>query len=351
MNPNRKTEILVGLFVLFGLTMVGALILQFGRIDELFKDTYLLKLAFPNAPGIKEGSPVYLGGSRIGRVKAKPLLKPDSSGVTLDIEVFGDKRIPKSSTFLVGTNGLMGDALIDIKIHGNADGSPITDFYPFDHTEIIQGAREGGLGGLQDTAASAAKKVDSALDDVKTALVDVKAAMKKINEGALSDAVLQDFRESMEHLNSTMTRVDDNVLGEENAANLKSALSDVKDAAASFKKSAANLETSTGKLGPMIDKLDPAIAKADKVLTSADDALIALKKGAEDFSTLTRSIRTGNGLLAALLNDPELKTEFSALITNLKERGILRYKDLSSEPASAPPAATGSDARRQLFKR
>jgi len=348
MNPNRKTELLVGLFLLVGLTMVGALILQFGRVNEMFTDSYTLKLAFPNAPGIKKGSPVYLGGSRIGKVKDTPVLEPDSSGVLLEIEVFGDKRVPKSSTFLVGTNGLMGDALIDIKIHGNEDGSPITDFYPFDYAELIQGEREGGLGGLQDTAASATKKIDVMLDDVKLAVTDVRTAMKKVNEGALSDTVINDFKQSMEHLNKTMTRVDDKVLGEENAANLKAAISDIKDAAASFKKTATQLESSTAKLGPMFDKLDPAIAKADKVMTSADEALTSVKKGADEFASIARSVRSGNGLLGALLNDPALKTEFKSLIGNLKERGILRYKDLSDEPA---PAAPSTGARRGLFDR
>ena len=348
MNPNRKTEFLVGLFLLVGLFMVGALILQFGRVNEMFTDSYTLKLAFPNAPGIKKGSPVYLGGSRIGKVKDKPLLEADSSGVTLEIEVFGDKRVPLSSSFLVGTNGLMGDALIDIKIHGKEDGSPITEFYPFNHDQVIEGTRDGGLGGLQDTAASAAKKVDVVLDDVKLALVDVRTAMKKVNEGALSDEVIGNFKQSMEHLNKTMTRVDDKVLGEENAANLKAAISDIKDAAASFKKTATTLETTTAKLGPMFDKLDPAIAKADKVMTSADEALTSVKKGVDDFAAIARTMRSGNGLMAALLNDPELKSEFKSLIGNLKERGILRYKDLST-PAPAP--APSSDSRRGLFNR
>lgn len=348
MNPNRKTELLVGLFLLVGLTMVGALILQFGRVNEMFTDSYTLKLAFPNAPGIKKGSPVYLGGSRIGKVKDTPLLEPDSSGVTLEIEVFGDKRVPISSTFLVGTNGLMGDALIDIKIHGKDDGTPITEFYAFDHANVIQGSRDGGLGGLQDTAASAAKKVDVVLDDVKLALIDVRTAMKKVNEGALSDDVVSNFKQSMEHLNKTMTRVDDKVLGEENAANLKAAISDIKDAAASFKKTATTLETTTAKLGPMFDKLDPAIAKADKVMTSANDALTSVKKGADDFASIARTMRTGNGLMAALLNDPELKSEFKSLIGNLKTRGILRYKDI---PDVAPAPAAPPSARRGLFDR
>ncbi len=348
MNPNRKNELLVGLFLLFGLLMVAAIILQFGRVREAFKDTYTLQVSFPNAPGIKQGSPVYLGGSRIGKVRDTPVLKPDSSGVVLDLEIYQDKRVPRDAAFAVGTVGLMGDALIEIKIAERA--GPITDFYPLDHAEIIEGSRSGGMSGLQDTAEAAARKVDLTLDDVRAALVDVKAAMKKVNEGALSDQIIGDFRSSMEHLKNTMTRVDEKVLGDENATNLKNAISDIKDAAASFKRSTANLESASDKLGPMIDKLDPALAKADKVMTSADEALASIKKGADDFAAVARAARGGNGLLAALLNDAELKNEFSDLISNLKRRGFLFYRD-STGRDSEEPRPPAIDARRQLFKR
>ncbi len=350
MNANRKNELLVGIFLIVGMAMMGAIILQFGRISESFRDTYTLKVAFPNAPGIKESSPVYLGGSRIGKVRGKPVLKPDSSGIILELAIFADRLIPRDSTFGVSTEGLMGDALIEIKI-AEMEG-PITDFYPFDYEPVIEGSKSGGMSGLQDTAEAAARKVELALDDVRTAMIDVKSAMKKVNEGALSDQVIGDFRASMEHLKNTMTRVDSQVFGDENAANLKNAISDIKDAAASFKKSAANVETATEKIGPMIDKLDPAVAKAEKVMTSADEALASLKKGADDFAAVARSMRSGNGLLAALLNDPELKNEFSDLISNLKRRGILFYRDSAAKEAETEtrPSPAG-EARRQLFRR
>lgn len=348
MTSNRKTELLVGLFLLVGLLMIAAIILQFGRVREAFKDTYTLRVAFTNAPGIKQGSPVYLGGSRVGKVRDTPVLKPDSSGVILELEIYRDKLVPRDASFAVGTVGLMGDALIEIKIA--ARPGPITEFYPLDYQEVIEGSQGGGMSGLQDTAEAAARKVDLALDDVRAALVDVKAAMKKINEGALSDQVIGDFRASMEHLKNTMMRVDDKVLGDENAANLKAAITDIKEAAASFKRSTSNLEAASEKIGPMIDRLDPAIAKADKVMVRADEALGAIKKGADDFAAVARAARSGNGLMAALLNDPELKNEFSDLISNLKRRGFLFYRDSAGRESEAPrPPAT--DARRQLFQR
>lgn len=335
-DRDKKTEMLVGLFVLVGLLMLGGLILQFGRVREIFKDTYHLRVAFPNASGIKEGSPVYLGGSRVGKVRKNPELNATFNGVIIDLELFKDVQIPRDAVFGIGSAGLMGDALVEIKPTGNET----KDFIPHDYDKVIDGSKSGGLSDLQGQAEGVAKKVDLVLDDVRTALVDVKGAMEKINKGALSDTTIQDFKQSMEHLNKTMTRVDDKVLGEENATNLKAALADLKDAAASFKTSAKNVEESSKKLGPMFDKLDPAIAKADKVMTTADESLQSIKKAADSFSLAARNITTGKGLLGALINDPELKDEFSDLIYNLKRNGVIFYKNTADkEVPKEQPAA------------
>ena len=65
---DKKTELLVGMFLTLGLVMLGLLILQFGSIRELFKSSYAISVALPDGSGIREGSPVMLGGSRIGKV-------------------------------------------------------------------------------------------------------------------------------------------------------------------------------------------------------------------------------------------------------------------------------------------
>lgn len=348
-DRDKKTEMLVGLFVLVGLLLLGGLILQFGRVREIFKDTYTLRVAFPNASGIKEGSPVYLGGSRVGKVSKNPVLNATFTGVIIDLELFKEVMVPSDATFSIGSAGLMGDALVEIK----STGKETKDFIPHDREDIITGSQSGGLSDLQNQAEVVAKKVDLVLDDVRTALTDVKGSMEKINKGALSDQTIEDFKDSMDHLNKTMTRVDEKVLGEENAANLKAALADIKDAAASFKVSARNVEESTKRLGPMFDKLDPAIAKADKVMTTADESLQSIKKAADSFAAAARNITTGKGLLGALMNDAELKDEFSGLISNLKRNGVIFYRDNAEKEKAAPPAqqAPPESKRRPLFSR
>jgi phospholipid/cholesterol/gamma-HCH transport system substrate-binding protein len=348
-DRDKKTEMLVGLFVLVGLLLLGGLILQFGRVREIFKDTYTLRVAFPNASGIKEGSPVYLGGSRVGKVNHNPALNATFTGVIIDLEIFKEVMIPADATFSIGSAGLMGDALVEIK----STGKETKDFIAHDRTDIISGAQSGGLSDLQSQAEVVAKKVDIVLDDVRTALNDVKGSMSKINNGALSDSTIQDFKDSMEHLNNTMTRVDEKVLGEENAANLKSALIDIKEAAASFKQSALHVEQSTQRLEPMFNKLDPAIAKADKVMSTADESLQSIKKAADSFALAARNITTGKGLLGALMNDPELKDEFSGLISNLKRNGVIFYRDNADKlkPQEKESPLSHEPKRKSVFGR
>lgn len=349
-DSDKKTEMLVGLFLLVGLLLLGGLILQFGRIREVFKDTYTLSVSFTNASGIKEGSPVFLGGSRVGKVQNKPRLNSTFTGVIIDLEMFKDVMIPSDATFAIGSAGLMGDALVEIK----PSGKETKDFIAHDHKAIIEGAKSGGLSDLQGQAEVVAKKVDLVLDDVRSALVDVKGSMEKVNKGALSDATVNNFKESMDHLHKTMARVDEKVLGDENAANLKEALADIRAAAASFKTSAKNVEDSTKRLGPMFDKLDPAIAKADKVMTTADESLQSIKKAADSFSTAARNIATSKGLLGALMNDTTLRDEFSDLISNLKRNGVIFYKNSADkERAEQQPhlPAETSKKRTPLFGR
>lgn len=326
-DSDKKTEMLVGLFLFVGLLLLGGLILTFGRVREVFKDTYHLQVAFPNASGIKEGSPVFLGGSRVGKVDKKPRLNDTFTGVILDLELFKDVKIPADASFAIGSAGLMGDALVEIKPSGKQ-----TDiFLPHDYDKIIEGEKGGGLNDLQSQAEKVAKKVDVVLDDVRVALKDVQSAMGKVNKDALSDTTVQHFKEGMEHLNNTLKRVDDKVLGEENALTLKTALADLKDAAASFKNASKNVEESSKKLGPMFDKLDPAIAKVDKVMSEADTTLQSIKKAADSFAVVGANISSGKGLLGALMNDQRLMTDFRDLIYNFKVNGPLWYKDTAEK--------------------
>ncbi len=97
----QRTELLVGLFVFFGLLVMGFLILQFGNITERIRDHYSLTIAVEDATGIRPGVPVRLGGADVGFVGETPKLKPDFSGLLIDLRIFKDMKIPLGSSFSV----------------------------------------------------------------------------------------------------------------------------------------------------------------------------------------------------------------------------------------------------------
>ena len=342
-----KTELLVGLFLFVGLLLLGGLILQFGSLREYFKDTYEITVPFPDATGIKEGTPVILGGSRIGKVSRMPKLNEQFNGVIIALEIYHDKKIPQDAKFGIGTAGLIGDAYVEIRPSGRQPASYIEPGTVILPDQVSTG---GGLSAMQETANQVGRKVDVVLDDVRAATNELKSALQRVNQGALSDKVLESFQRSMAHLESTMKDVDEGVLADSNKTNLSQAISDLKDATASFKRMAMSVEGEVKKVGGIMDKLEPAVTKFDKAATSADEALQAFKQSGDNLSVFTRDMAKGDGLMKALLLDKELRDDFKQLISNLKRNGVLFYKDDAQKNDSQDSARKAQDQQQPTRK-
>jgi ABC-type transporter Mla subunit MlaD len=323
---DKKTELLVGLFLFIGLLLLGGLILQFGSVRELLKTTYEITAPFPDATGVKQDTPVMLGGSKIGKVPRMPKLNDNFNGVIIPMEIYQDKKIPKDAKFSIGTAGLLGDSFIEIRPTGASANAYLEPGAAVPESQVSLGS---GLSAMQGTLDQIGKKADVVLAEAADAAKELKDALKRVNQGALSDPTLEHFRKTMEKLDSAMTNVDANILGKENANNLKAAIADIKDAAASFKRTSSSLENTSSKLGATLDKLDPAVSKADQVMTSLNEALVSFKGAADNLSDLTKDFgKMGNdGLLPALMADDKLKDDFTSLISNMRRHGVLFYRD------------------------
>lgn len=327
---DKKTELLVGLFLTVGLLLLGLLILQFGSVRELFKHTYEITVPFPDGTGIKDGTPVLLGGSKVGKVPRRPTLNQAFNGVIISLEIYETVKIPTDAKFGIGTSGLLGDSYIEIR----PTGKPATDYIqPGTALTSDNVAGSSGMSALGDTAKELSKSLDAALVDIRAAIGDLRISLKKVNDGALSETNMEELKGSFAHLNSVLTRLDEKTLSDETSKN-------VTDAVAAFKEAAKSLEASVKKLDPAFTKLDGVVAKADTVMVSADKAMKSIDESAAALGKVGTDLRKGEGLLPALIHDRTLKNEFSMLITNLRQRGVLWYKDRAGEEqATKPPLA------------
>src|SRR5437660_6812949 len=110
----RGLEFKVGAFVFVGLAMLGALIVQFGRLGEGFKTYYTITVRFNDACGLLKGTDVLLAGARIGKVAGCPKLVREGGGVAVPLKIYDYIKIPEGTKFTVGSSGLLGDRFVNV---------------------------------------------------------------------------------------------------------------------------------------------------------------------------------------------------------------------------------------------
>lgn len=313
MGTNEKAlELKVGLFVIVGLCVIGLMVLKFGRLGQTFEKTYEVKVELPDASGLIKDAEVKMAGAKIGSVGGKPEISSNISGVVVTLKILETIKIPKKMKFQVGSTGLLGDKFVEITAGEDFDPAK---FDPKDSAQVIQPGEQikGGQPGGIDLLAREGKE---AMNNFKNTLDDLRITIAKINDGILSDA---------------------------NQKNISEMLLNLKNTSASFEETSKNINT-------VVQSAQGAVDTAKQTMTTvnsaAGDLKITMEEGRKTITTakgVMLKATQGNGFIATLLNDHELTENVKALITNLKQRGILFYKDLSTSPVKTP--APGSTSR------
>ncbi|MGA0175147.1 MAG: MlaD family protein [Chthoniobacterales bacterium] len=262
-NRDPRTETKVGFFVLFGVAVVAVTVVYFGRLGQGLQSFYDLEVDFPNASGLLAGSDVLLGGARIGYVAKPPRVLPAMQGVAVELKINEEVSLPVMSEFIIGSSGLLGNRFIDVIVSPEAN---LDD--KLRPGAKIKGVRETGMEDLTRDASTV-------MADVRQAVGTLNKALDRLDSTALSQASLQDLRDTI--------------------ANLK--------------------QGSQGftEIGKAADNLEAAAADARKLMSSA---------------------RSGSGPLPMLLNDKQAAADLRAILSNIRRHGVLWYKD-SYRPESS----------------
>ncbi len=275
----RGLEFKVGVFVFVGLAMLGALVVQFGRLGEGFKTYYTLTIRFNDASGLLKGTDVLLSGARIGKVAGPPRLVREGSGIAVPLKIYDYIKIPEGTKFTVGSSGLLGDRFVNVTI---PTGQPKAYLPP---NAYISGARETGI--------------DDITREGGALLTDVRGTVQKLNQETLSSENMQNLKASMEHLNQA-----------------------------------------TSALAESSKKLDGVIEQAGSTMTSAKEAADNLQNAIDDTRKILRTATQGKGLVATLLNNQQLANDLHALVSNLRAHGVLFYRDSAATTQTKPQEQT-----------
>ena len=110
----KKSTGLVGFFVFIGLTILGILIIQFGRFGDRFSDRYPLYVEFTDAAGLVKDSDVHMRGAKIGSVVTQPTHNRQSGLIEVELRIDPDIKIPIGSIFQIQSVTLLGDKIVSI---------------------------------------------------------------------------------------------------------------------------------------------------------------------------------------------------------------------------------------------
>jgi phospholipid/cholesterol/gamma-HCH transport system substrate-binding protein len=322
-ESKAKTELWVGVFVFIGLALLGGLIVQFGRFSDRMRGKYQLTVVFDDAAGLIKGSEIRMGGARIGKVAESPELNSETK-VQVIMSIDDAIKIPENSQIQIASATLLGDKMI-----------VITPPEPGERTDrslqegaVLRGGGPSGLDAIQNNAEAVSRdarrlmqeaeatflKLDSAVDDIRTATAGLNKTLDKINNSVMSE-------DNLKHVDGILGNLDTATAEWAKAsAKLDPTVTDARDAIQAIKKAAETADITLANADERIDELKPALQEVPKAVAS-------ISRAADKAGQALDRVESGDGLLGTLAYDREVSDDAKAFIRNLKQQGILRYRD------------------------
>ena len=303
--PDRtrtRTSLVVGSFALAALVALALAILSLSSQEGVFGGRYRLVGYYENVQGLIANAPVWLAGTRVGRVEGvKFVTRPDGKpAVQVDLTVDDDvqQRIRADSTASIGTIGLLGDRYVEISL-----GSP--------NEPVLRDGAEIRVA----NPANLARAIDTgteALDNIATLAKNLNAVVV----GLQGDKGSKSLVSSVESMSEILGEIQNGhgmlhslIYDEHEGGGMVS----LNQSLATFESILKEVETGNGLLHSLV--YEP--------LTEQDVVLEALDAGARLNSILAK-IDTGEGTLGLLLNDPTVYEDLKELLGGAQRSTLVR---------------------------
>ncbi len=289
MSQETSKNIRVGAFVLIGTVLLIFTLYLIGAKQNLFGSTFELKSQFKNVNGLMPGNNVRFTGIDIGTVKTVEIINDSTVDVTMVIEDKVQAFIKKNATAMVGTDGLMGNKLINISSSNEAaesveDGDFLVSKSPLGTDDMM-------------------RTLNITNENVKDITIDLKNIVHRLNSPSTLWSILMD---TIVADNVKQAIVNIKVTGERSAiitGDLSRIVKHIKDGKGTI---GALIADTT-----MAVKLNQSIVNI-KLITDS----LALVTG--DIHYITAKIKKGEGGIGTVLMDTTFVNNLNATMKNVK---------------------------------
>ncbi len=292
----------LGIFVTTGLVLLVVGLYFIGSNKNLFGSTIKLVTSFKDVNGLKAGNNVRYGGIDVGTVEKIIIAGDTMIRVEMVLEERMKNVIRKNSVASIGTDGLMGDKLVNIDA-GSADAGIITD-----------GDEISSIGFVNTD--EMLRTLDFTNQNVAIVSANLKSLTETINKsrGTLY-TILMDTSLSV-HIQKALENI-------ESASNYLNSLSkDISNAG-------SDIKHGNGLLGTLIN--DTALSQDfKKTMGQIKSSGELIHSASVNMQEVFEKVNNGEGSLGALVNDSITSTHLRNAIQNIDSSAAKLNEDLEA---------------------
>jgi len=289
MSKEITRNIRVGLIVVAGTIFLISALYIIGDKQNLFGSTFRISAQFYNVNGLMTGNNVRLSGIDVGTVESVEIINDSSVNVVMTIENEVRKFIKKNALASVGTDGLMGNKLININsVTGFAEsveeGDVLRTLKPIETDEML-------------------RTLNTTNDNVKVITFDLKNITDKINNSNSVWSLLADTLVADNVKNAILQILLTGNRSSEIAADLGMIVKDVK--------------AGKGSIGALLNDstFSHALEKSVLDIRSASRKLAIVS---DDLSHFLAEMEAGDGTVRKLMTDTAFANDLNKTLENIK---------------------------------
>lgn len=293
MKDQRKTEIKVGITVLFGV-IVFLWIFGWAKNFSLTPTEDTIKVQFSNTAGLEVGDPVTVNGVRKGFVEDLAI-KDENVVVTMKID--NNIKLKEDASFAVSMLDLMGGKRIDI--------NPGSSEKLLDYNQLHNGTFYADIPYVMSMVGTFQQDISSTISDLQITLTSLN---NYLNDKELN----KDIKSSMSNLSEVTRKF--NILIDENRNNLKDLTTNTAELTEETKKFIKENKES----------FSASVNKLQSVLDNADNLLTKLNKFSDEISN-----RQNN--LGKIIYDEKIYDDLSQSVKQLNELTKIMIEQLKDD--------------------
>jgi phospholipid/cholesterol/gamma-HCH transport system substrate-binding protein len=317
---NRQgMQFAIGMVALLGLLALATMVIWFGELQSVFRMHRTYYIAFSHAMGAEPKAPVRRAGMRIGEVERVDYDEKHSV-VVATIRLEGDNLLRDGDEPRIKTGSLLtGDVYIDIETRPDMRGRP--DRRPIPPGSTVEGRPPMDMGTTMESATNLVPSANRTLDELTLAsrqwagVGERAARIMDANEREFN-ALIQQSRESVERLNTTLQAFND-TLDKKTQENVRVTMQNLRETSQDLRPLVESSRQTIDQIGRTTQRLDevavnlqtatkPLAERADSTTRNLDVTTRNLAQFTDDLNVMIKRYESSGGTLKRLMEDPKL---------------------------------------------